>query len=90
MSGAVKLSSRAEKYYQKLPKKIRMKVWEELKALESLPFPIQHRDVQPLVGDFKGFTRLRIGGYRIIFSMIEEEKIIAVVNLHLRGDGHKK
>jgi len=33
---------------------------------------------------------LKIGKFRIIFYLIEEEKIIAVVNIYPRGDIYKK
>ena len=43
-----------------------------------------------MTGELQGFCRLRIGEYRIIFRVLEEERIIAVVNFHPRGDVYKK
>jgi len=90
MSWTIKFSSRAEKYYLKLPKPIRQRTKKSLTELQSLPYPLFHKDVLPLTGELQGFCRLRIGEYRIIFRVLEEERIIAVVNFHPRGDVYKK
>lgn len=50
--------------------------------------PLDHKDVKPLTADLGGFYRLRIGGYRVIFSVVKEKKIIAVVNIVPRGEAY--
>lgn len=90
MNWKVKISSKAEKYYLSLPPKTKKKVKEKLKELEGEKYPLFYPDVKPLTGKLKGFHRLRTGKFRVIFYLIEEEKIIAVVNIYPRGNIYKK
>ena len=90
MNWIVKFSSQAEKYYSSLPSNTRKKIKIKLKELEEQRFPLFYSGVKPLTGKLKGFYRLKIGKFRIIFYLIEEEKIIAVVNIYPRGDIYKK
>ena len=88
MIWTIKLSSHAERYFKKLDKKFRQRLRKELLVLGDCENPMDHKDVKPLTGDLRGFYRLRIGGYRVIFSVLKEEKIIAVVNIVPRGDAY--
>jgi mRNA interferase RelE/StbE len=90
MSWTIRFSSQAEKYFLKLPKPIRQKTKKLLGELEGLPYPLFHKDVLPLTGELQGFCRLRVGDYRIIFRILQEEHTIAIVNFHPRGDAYKK
>lgn len=87
-SWSIKFSSIAEKYFNKLDRKKRQKIAEKLRSLAKLPNPLEHPQVQPLTAELKGFYRLREGNYRIIFSVLSKEKIIAVVNVFPRGKGY--
>ena len=86
----VKVSSKAEKYFLKLGKPTRKRFTTELMSLCTYEDPSQHPDVRPLVGPLKGFHRLRIAGYRIVFQLLKEKRTIAVVNIAPRGDVYKK
>ncbi len=90
MNWQIKLSSQAEKYYLKLSTDTRKRVKKALLDLGTTEFPVLHQNVKPLVGKLEGFYRLRIGSYRIIFSILEDVRIIAVVNIFPRGDAYKK
>ncbi len=57
--------------------------------LSILNAPADHQNAKPLTGDLRGFYRLRVGDYRVIFSIIQVGKIIAVVNIAPRGDVYK-
>jgi len=89
MNWTIKFSTIAEKKYKKLDKNTKARIKKALKELEHLDEPIFHRQVKPLTGELKGFYRLRVGDYRIIFSILREEKIIAVVNIAPRGEAYK-
>ena len=88
MSWKIKVSSHAERYFKKLDKKFRQRLRKELLVLGDCENPLDHKDVKPLTGDLRGFFRLRIGGYRVIFSVRKEQKIIAVVNIVPQGDAY--
>lgn len=85
----MRVSSRAEKYFHKLSKPARERFKKELLSLSTHEDPLQHPDVEPLLGPLRGFHRLRVGGYRIVFKVIKEERIIAVVNIAPRGGVYK-
>jgi len=88
MSWSIRVSSTAEKYLKKLDKKLQRKIREKLQALCGQQNPLENIQVRALTGELKGFYRLRIGEYRIIFALLEEEKVIAVVNIVLRGNAY--
>jgi mRNA interferase RelE/StbE len=88
LSWTIKVSSHAERYFKKLDKKLRQRLKKELLVLADSENPLDNKDVKPLTGDLRGFYRLRIGGYRVIFSLVKEEKVIAVVNIVPRGDAY--
>ncbi|WP_164930892.1 type II toxin-antitoxin system RelE family toxin [Aquifex aeolicus] len=89
MSWTIKLSSTAERKYKKLDRNTRKRITKALEELSECEDPLMHKHVRPLVGKLKGFYRLRVGDYRVIFALIPEEKIIAVVNIAPRGEAYK-
>ena len=88
MSWSIRVSSIAEKYFKRLDKKLQRKIKEKLRALSRQQNPLENVQVRALTGELKGFYRLRIGDYRIIFALLEEEKVIAIVNILPRGDAY--
>ncbi|MGQ9674014.1 MAG: type II toxin-antitoxin system RelE family toxin [Candidatus Aminicenantales bacterium] len=88
MSWSIRVSSTAEKYFKKLDKKLQRKMRERLQALSRQQNPLENIQVKALTGELKGFYRLRIGKYRIIFALLEEKKVIAVVNIIPRGNAY--
>lgn len=88
-SWTVRVSSKAEKYLHKLSKPIKERCKKELISLCVYEDPRQHPNVEPLLGPLRGFHRLRVGRYRIVFEIIKEGGIIAVVNIAPRGDVYK-
>ena len=88
MSWKVKISSVAEKYYKTLDKKLRRRIKESTLLLSPYENPLEHSQVKALTGDLKGFYRLRVGKYRVIFAVLEKERIIAVVNIFPRGKAY--
>ena len=89
MPWQVRLSSTAEKHYTRLATQTRERIKNELEGLSNLKNPLEHQAVKRLTGDLKGFFRLRIGKYRIVFAILEETQTIAVVNIAPRGDVYK-
>lgn len=88
MKWIVKLSSKVQKYFKRLDKDTKQRLKEELAILSELDNPLQHQAVIPLTGQLKGFYRLKIGGYRLIFSILKDQQIIAIVNIAPRGDAY--
>lgn len=88
MSWTVKLSSVSEKHFRKLDANLRKRLLNELRDLTQLEHPTKHPQVHALTGDLKKYFRLRVGSYRVIFALLNEKKIIAVVNIVPRGDAY--
>ena len=86
MTWTIKISAQAEKYYKRIDKNRWKAVKVKLNELSNLDSPLQHNQVRPLIGDLKGFYRMRIGKIRVIFTILGEEKIIAIVNILPRGN----
>lgn len=89
MNWTIKVSSKAEKYFNRLDKDTKRRIKEELLWLARMNNPLDHQAVKPLTGQLKGFYRLKVGDYRVVFSILKEETIIAVVNIAPRGDVYK-
>ena len=88
MTWKIEVSSRFEKYYNKLTSKDKSRIKNKLNELKEVDNPLIHKDVRVLTGELKGFYRMRIGELRIIFSLINDKKTIAVVNLFPRSEGY--
>jgi mRNA interferase RelE/StbE len=85
----IKVSSKAEHYYMRLDKDLRSRIKKELAGLAELNNPLEHQNVKHLTGELKGFHRLRIGDYRIVFHVFPDIHTIAVVNIAPRGGVYK-
>ena len=86
MNWIVKVSSKAGNYLGKLDTKTKTRIFQALKELSCNENPLDHGSVKPLTGKLRGFFRLRVGDYRIVFSILRKERIIAVVNIAPRGN----
>lgn len=85
MAYQVTVEKRAEKYLQRLPPKRYQKISDVIHKLKS--FPIVNADVVPLKGKYKGKSfRLRVGGWRVLFTVDEKGKTIRVWKIDTRGD----
>ena len=84
-TGRHRLKKLAEKFIVKLPKPEKERV---LKAINQLP---EGNDIKELKGKKnKGLYRLRVGGYRIIYSVDNGELIVYVVDAGNRGEVYKR
>ena len=82
MTYRIIIEKKAEKFIRKQEKKEQERL---LRAIYQLP---DGTDVKKL----KGFDlfRLRVGSYRVIYSIDNEIKIIAIKNIDNRGDVYKR
>lgn len=71
----------AKKFIEKQPKNQRIRIY---KAINKLPMG----DTKKMKG-FEQLYRLRVGDYRIIYSIIENELIIEIIDINNRGDIYK-
>lgn len=78
----IEFSRNAVKDYKKLPKDYKALVdLAMLKLSEGLPI-----DVKPITGE-KNVYRIRVGKYRILFTIIE--KTLLIIKIATRGGAYK-
>ncbi len=78
---------RALKYLNKLTSLKKNKIKELL--TELINDPIQHEDVKPMLGEWKGYYRIKTGNIRLIFWVDQVKKIVYVDHIEPRGDVYK-
>jgi mRNA-degrading endonuclease RelE of RelBE toxin-antitoxin system len=49
---------------------------------------LMHPNVRPLIGKLRGDYRLRVGGWRVLFTPDKDQKIIYVYAILPRGDAY--
>lgn len=72
----VLVTNRFEKDFRKLPKSVQRRISEVLTIVARSPFAFE-----VLSGEFKGFRKVRIGDYRVIYRIDSEndEKIVRLL-----------
>lgn len=88
MRWKIEIKPAAEKSYLKLDKKTRHRIKSSLMELESAENPFFHNDVRPLSGELHGDYRLRVGGWRILFTPDKTGRILYVYAIVPRGDAY--
>ena len=76
----MKLSAEAESFLKKADMTTRERIVRKLDSLSVNP-----RIGKPLTAKLKGFWSLRIGNYRAIYTIKDNELIVAVITI-----GHRK
>lgn len=82
MTYKIRIDKKAQKFILKQPESKRKLIY---KAIYNLPLG----DSRPLEGH-KGLNRLRVGDYRIIYTIDKGELLVCVVDAGNRGDVYKR
>jgi len=80
-SYVIRLSNRAEKNLDALPNQVVIKIYESLKKLSVNPRPVGCKKLKNREG-----YRIRLGDYRAIYTIKENELIISVLTIGHRND----
>ena len=81
---SIKFSKTALKSFKKLDKKIQKLALKALERLKENP-----KIGTPLIGNLKGFWKLRFSRYRIIYQLENRKLIIIVFDIGHRKDIYK-
>ncbi|MBQ3646413.1 MAG: type II toxin-antitoxin system RelE/ParE family toxin [Synergistaceae bacterium] len=81
----VNVDEAVERRLKKIPNPDKKRIQHAIDILEYNP---EILDIKPLIGH--GSYRLRVGSWRLLMDIFEEEKIISVYMLGSRGDVYKK
>ncbi|MGB9728049.1 MAG: type II toxin-antitoxin system RelE family toxin [Nitrososphaeria archaeon] len=81
MKFRVLLHKRADEFLEGLKLEDKGRIADKLKQLEN--FPTVRLDIVKIAGEANTF-RLRVGNYRALFKVYEQEKIVVVVKIDVR------
>lgn len=86
----VLIDERVEKDLEKVPKYVVDKFLKLLDEFEKNPIrPRSGFDVKPMEGYPGNTYRLRIGKYRVLYSVDHEDKKVRITTVQHRGDAYK-
>ncbi|PWV87365.1 addiction module RelE/StbE family toxin [Paenibacillus cellulosilyticus] len=84
MNYKIELSKRSFKYLDKLDQKTKKRIADHLQILSQNPRSTE-LDIKKIQGE-ASLYRLRIGSYRILYTIKDNQLIIIVINIGPRGD----
>ena len=82
----VLLTKRADKALEKIDNAIKGRILKYLAELETLDNPRTRG--RALVGNLAGFWRYRVGDYRIICEILDDELVIYAIDITHRKDAY--
>jgi len=82
VSFEIHLSTRAYKFFRKLPKNVYTRLITKIEELADNPFP---PGVLRVLGRKEKLFRVRVGDYRILYEVYPDEKVILIVNIDKRS-----
>jgi mRNA interferase RelE/StbE len=80
----VQLSSKASDFYRKVDKPLARKLARCFEQLER--DPRHHPNAIPLAGTLAGSYRYRVGDYRVLYRIGDQQQSVHVVNIAHRSD----
>ena len=81
---AIEFLPSAKKELKKLDFVVQKQVKEKIVLLATEPDKLKN-NIKALKGEYSGKFRLRIGSYRVVFQIVEEQVVIIVIRI-----GHRK
>lgn len=75
----------AKKELRKIPKKELLSILNEVEKLTSNPFPSNHKKIQGTNDTY----RLKIGNYRVVYYLENDELIIEIIRVRHRKDVYR-
>lgn len=87
MSYSIEIDRIALKYLKKLDKPTRTRIYNHLKILSQDPYHSE-LDIKRMQGTTDEY-RLRIGTYRVIYSVENNRLLIYIIKIGPRGDVYK-
>ena len=84
MSYSVRIKDSAAKELARIPQQARRRLVHAIDGLAAQPLA-----GQPLKGTLRGLRRLRVGDYRIVYELLDEELAILVVRVAHRREAYR-
>ena len=80
----LKIKKSTEKELATLPYNTILSIKDDIEKLSDNPFPVGHKKLK----GFKNFYRLRVGSYRIIYSVEHNKLVIEIIKIAHRKDAY--
>ncbi|MFP4608511.1 MAG: type II toxin-antitoxin system RelE family toxin [Candidatus Natronoplasma sp.] len=91
MSYYILISTTFQKQLEKLDDRLKKRVKDSLEGLKEDPYkPRSGADIKKLSGTDPTKYRLKIGDYRVIYTVEESNKAVKVIEGLKRGKGYRK
>ena len=85
----IEVKPSAEKRFLKLDKATRRRILSALQELEAADNPLRHQQVRALTGELHGDYRLRVGGWRVLFTPDAKALVLHVFAIVPRGEAYR-
>lgn len=85
----IEFRKQPEKFLAKLDNEARKRILTALYKLSEMPYNRKDLDIKRLKGGHLMKWRLRVGDWRIIYSLDEGRLIIEIIEIGSRGDIYK-
>lgn len=85
MSYSVQVKRSAAKELARIPQRDRRRIGQAIDHLGEHPF-----EGIPLKGALRGLRRVRVGGYRIVYSVLDESLVVLVVRIAHRREVYRR
>ena len=80
------LHRNAERYYKRQSKNVKSRLNKAIEDLRTRENPRRGTHVSRLKGKLEGKYRYRVGDFRIIYEVHDEERVIRIAAIDSRGD----
>ena len=80
----VKIISKAEKEFIKLPEPVKARIRQQILSLEDNPRPFMDKKLKET-----DYYRIRSGDYRVVYSIDDKAKVIKVLSVANRKDVYR-
>jgi mRNA interferase RelE/StbE len=87
MHYTIQFLKRAERDLAGLPTAEKARVLEAIMALSVQPRPPQ---AKALTGEFKGYLRIRVGSYRIVYQIQSEVLVVMIIRIGHRREVYRR
>ena len=82
----IDLSAKAQDFYRKADRPLARKLARCFEQLEL--DPRSHPNSKPLSGSLAGLYRYRVGDYRVIYRIEEQQKLVPVLRIAHRSEAY--
>lgn len=85
MSYSVRIKRSAARELANIPNPTRTRIVHAIDSLSEEPLA-----GRPLKGGMRGLRRLRIGDYRVVYELLDDELVVLVVRVAHRSDAYRQ